>query len=358
MKDYYSILGVAKKASADDIKKAYRRLAHKLHPDKESGDEERFKEINEAYYVLSDNRRRHQYDQFGVGPGAQAPRGASGDFSGFAEGFDSWFSDIMEQFFGAEGAGGTRRSSRGRDIAVELTVTLEQAFSGIKEELSVMRWVSCDRCQGGGGEPGTSLKTCTACSGAGRLHRVEQTFFGAMTRVVRCPECQGSGEVPENPCTTCKSSGRIRKQDRVSVSLPAGMEEGDTFMVDAGGDVPQVPRAGKPGSLYVTVRVAPHARFRRESEDLWVDEDASFFVLLRGGTTTLKGIDEQSIRLKIPTGTASGKVFRVKGHGMPRRKRGGGRGDRGDLYVTVHARIPQKPSQKLLDALGGFADEL
>lgn len=357
MKDYYSILGIDKKASSDEIKKAYRRLAHQFHPDKAGGNEEHFKEINEAYYVLSDAKRRKQYDHFGVGPGSQRGAGAY-DFSGFPEGFETWFSDIVEEFFGGASAGAGRRGTRGRDIAVELTVSLEQVLHGVREEVSVVRWVACDRCKGGGGEPGSAMKTCSTCSGAGRLHRVEQTFFGAMTRLVRCPECHGQGEVPEQKCTTCKGAGRARRQDRIPVAIPPGMADGDTFVVEGGGDVSLAPRLGKGGALYVTVHVAPHPRLKRDGDNLWTEEEISFLTLLRGGTVIVKGIDDEALRLKIPHGTPSGKVFRLGGHGLPQQRRNGGSGNRGDLYVTVHARVPSKPSQNLLDTLKGIAEEL
>lgn len=354
-KDYYSVLGVSRNASSDEIKKAYRHLAHQHHPDKEGGNEERFKEINEAYYVLSDRQRRERYDHFGAGPGSAktSARGAEG-FPGFTEGFESWFADIMEEFFG--GAVGAGRA-RGRDIAADVTVTFEEVLSGARRELSVTRWLACDRCRGSGGEPGSSLKTCAACSGAGRLHRVEQTFFGAMTRLVRCPTCRGAGEAPETPCTTCRGAGRVRRQDRVPVALPSGMESGDTFVVEGGGDAPERPDSGRAGSLYVSVQVEPHPRFRREGDDLWIDEEVSFFTLVRGGSITVRGLDGKAKRLVIPAATPSGKVFRVAGQGLPRRRRSL-RGSRGDLYVTVHARVPQKPSARMRSRLEEIADEL
>lgn len=363
MKDYYTILGLNKGASFEDIKKAYRRLAHRHHPDKEGGDEDRFKEINEAYYVLSDTKRRAQYDQFGAGPGPR-PQSAreSGEFSPFAEGFESWFSDIMDELFGGlAGSGAAVRGTRGRDLAVDLNVTLEQVLSGLREEIAVTRWVVCDRCKGGGGEPGTTMKTCGSCNGAGRLHRVEQTFFGTMTRLVRCPGCRGTGEVPEAGCTTCKGAGRIRRSDRIAVALPPGMEDGETFMVESGGDAPQAPRlsGAKAGALYATVHVTPHPRFRREGDDLWCDEEISFLTLVRGGSMTVKALDGAPLKVKIPRSAPSGKVFRISGHGLPRGKSFAKRGgSRGDLYVTVHARVPPHPSEHLVDRLKEISDEL
>lgn len=361
-KDYYTILGVKKEASQDEIKKAYRKLAHQHHPDKTGGDDMRFKEINEAYYVLSDPERRQKYDRFGQGPGAQPGAGPGAGFhTGFTDGFDGWFSDILEQFFGgmaddgsvAAGFGASPRPQRGRDIGLEMSVTLEQAARGLKEEIPVTRWVSCSRCQGEGAEPATEMKTCVTCSGAGRLHRVEQTFFGTMTRLVTCPKCQGAGEIPEQACTTCKGSGRNKQQTQVSVTLPAGMEDGETFGVRGAGDMPKQP-GGKPGNLHVKVKVEPSERFRREGADLWMDEEVSFLKLVRGGSLTLKGLLGEDVKLKIPKGTPSGKVFRIANHGMPRRKRGG----KGNLYVTLHAHVPEKAKKKLIDHLREIQEDL
>lgn len=356
-KDYYTILGVKKDSSQDEIKKAYRKLAHQYHPDKTGGDDDRFKEINEAYYVLSDPDRRQKYDRFGHGPGTANAAGPGAGFqAGFAEGFDGWFSDILEQFFGGvvdEETFGTRPQQRGRDIGIEMTVSLAQAAKGLKEEIPVTRWASCDRCSGNGAEPGTEMKTCDTCSGAGRLHRVEQTFFGTMTRLVTCPKCQGAGEQPEQVCTTCQGSGRTKNATQVQVTLPAGMEDGETFAVRGAGDMPKRP-GGKPGNLYVTVRVEASDQFRREGADLWTDEEVSFVKLLRGGTVTIKGLLGEEIKLKIPKGTPSGKVFRIAGSGMPKRKRGG----KGNLYITVHAHVPEKASKKLIEHLRSVQDDL
>lgn len=358
-KDYYQILGVKKDASFDDIKKAYRSLAHKYHPDKEGGSEERFKEINEAYYVLSDSKRRSNYDSFGIGPNASfggrgGPSGAE-FFGGFAEGFEDWFSDIFGDLFGA-GFATTRREARGRDLSVELVITLKDVLHGISIPVSLTKWAVCDRCKGSGSEPGTSLKTCSACSGAGRLHRVEQTIFGPITRAVPCPTCNGSGEVPEVACTTCRGSGRVKRKDTINVTLPAGLEEGETLLVEGAGDA-SPKRGGKPGSLYVTVRVAQDKRFRRDGADLWAEEEASFTTLVSGGTVTIKDLDNKSLRLKIPPGTPSGKIFKIAGKGLP--KRGGRlRKSFGDLYVAVHVRIPQNPSAKLIDRLKDLEEEL
>ncbi len=351
--DYYTVLGVKKAASQDDIKKAYRKLAHQFHPDKTGGDDVRFKQINEAYYVLSDPNRRSKYDQSGSGPNVAGP--GAGFQAGFTDGFDGWFQDILEQFFG--GAVETEfdmpRKQRGRDIGVEMTVNLEQAAEGLKEEIPVTRWNRCKRCSGVGAEPGSEMKTCSTCSGAGRLHRVEQTFFGTMTRLVVCPECSGVGEQPEQKCTTCEGSGRTRQQVQVQVELPPGMENGETFAIRGAGDASKTP-GGKGGLLYITVNIEPHERFRREGADLWVDEEVSFLKLVRGGTINLNGLGGNEIRIKAPKGTPSGKVFRIAGKGMPKRKRGG----KGDLYVTIHVHVPEKASKELIERLKEVQDDL
>jgi molecular chaperone DnaJ len=355
-KDYYQILGVAKGATPDDIKKAYRRLAHQHHPDKTGGDDARFKEINEAYYVLSDPKRRESYDRFGSGPGAAGGAGA-GFRAGFTEGFDGWFQDILEQFFGG-GLDETfaQGQSHGRDLAVELTMELEQVRAGLQQDIPIGRYVKCKRCVGVGGEPGSTLQTCATCSGAGKLHRVEQTFFGTMTRLVICPDCQGVGEVPEDKCTTCKGSGRNREQSQVSVTIPAGVEDGETFAMRGAGDVPEHPaHGGRTGTLYVTVRIAAHPKFRREADDLWTEEEISFLLLVRGGTATLQDLEGKDIKLKIPKGTPSGKVFRITGKGLPSRRKGA---STGALFVTVHAHVPEKPSKELIDGLRELGDEL
>jgi len=357
-KDYYIILGVEKGASTDAIKKAYRKLAHQHHPDKTGGDDVRFKEINEAYYVLSDPKRRAQYDQFGTGPGTGAGAGAGAGFrAGFNEGFEGWFQDILEQFFGG-GMDETfvQGQTHGRDLAVELTMELEQVRTGIAQDIPITRFVKCKRCQGAGGEPGSAMQTCTMCSGAGKLHRVEQTFFGTMTRLVICPDCSGVGEVSESTCTTCKGAGRSREQTHVAVTIPPGVEDGETFAMRGAGDVPEHPaHGGRAGTLYVTAKVAPHPRFRREGDDLWAEEELSFLLLVRGGTATFLDLLGKDVKLKIPKGTPSGKIFRITGRGLSSRRKGSGTGD---LYVTVHAHVPEKPSKRLLDGLRDLGDEL
>lgn len=357
-KDYYTILGIKDDASQDDIKKAYRKLAHKHHPDKTGGDDMRFKEINEAYYVLSDTSRRKHYDQFGVGTDVKTDRGDvhGPGFDGFTEGFETWFQDILDQFgFGDFGFDVPHSRTRGHDLGLEITITLPQVFKGLIEDVPLTHWMRCKRCTGSGAEPGSTLTTCATCSGAGKLHRVEQTFFGTMTRLVICPKCSGAGELPEEQCTTCKGSGREKRQERIAIQIPPGVEDGQTIVLKGAGDVPEHPTIGKQGSLYVTVRVETHPRFKREGDDLWLEEEILFTTLVGGGTVEIEAIDGSKLRVKIPKATPSGKVFRVAGKGLPHQAK---RGGKGNLYITVHARVPERPSRRLIEKLKELSDEL
>ena len=349
-KDYYTILEIDRKASPEDIKRSWRRLAHKHHPDKPGGDEERFKEINEAYYVLSDPGRRAQYDRFGVAGPAGAPGGV--DYSGFApftEGFDDWFSDVLESFFGVDF--GQKRTRRGKDVHVEVYIPFEKSYAGSREELVLTLPRPCARCAGSGGEPGSNRIVCNACKGAGRLHRVEQTFLGAFTRLVVCPECHGRKEVPETSCTTCRGSGKEQRTEHVDIDVPAGIDDNDTLKIAGGGEAGQ---AGlRAGDLYVTVRVAQSARFRRQEDDLSFEEDVSFPTAVLGGAVSVR-FPDSSLRLTIPAGTHSGHTFKIKNRGFPRRS---GRG-KGDAFVRVEVHVPKKISSRAKKAIEDIAKEL
>ena len=371
MKDYYSILGVAHGADGDEIKRAWRKLAHKFHPDKTGGDDNKFKEVNEAYYVLSDQGRRAQYDRFGTaasgfsaggGSGANgAPFGGAGmpfgEFSGeFASGFEDWFSEILENFFAGSGlrsSGRSERFEKGKDIHVEITVPFETIFTGLTQELSLKMPRPCERCHGSAREPGTAAVSCKACGGVGRLHRVEQTIFGTVTRLVTCPTCFGRGDVPESPCTTCNGEGRQERIERIEAHIPPGVEDGETLRFRKYG---AAGRAGATaGDLYVTVRVLAHKRLRREGIDLWIDEEISFPAAVLGGTIAIE-LPGGTVNLKIPGGTPSGKVFRLSKHGVPNRKDSSVR--RGDVFVRVNVRVPHKASEHVKRLLREIEGEL
>lgn len=349
-KNYYAILGIEKTASADDIKRAWRKLAHQYHPDKRGGDDSKFKEINEAYYVLSDPSRRSQYDQFGVAPGVGT--GSGFDYQGFTpftEGFDEWFADILESFLGADFSGSPKR--RGKDIHVELGIPFDRAYLGGREEITLNLFRPCTRCKGSGGEPGSSKIICKACGGVGRMHRVEQTFFGAFTRLVVCPECQGQKEVPEVICTTCKGLGREKRSQKIEIVIPQSIEDGETLKIAQAGEAGI--KGAAPGDVYVTVRVLPDARWRREDDNVVLEEDLSFPVAVLGGTISVH-LPDTTIRLKIPQGTHSGHTFRIRGKGFMKR----GTRQRGDALVRVEVHVPKSLSEDAKQMIEKFRDDL
>ena len=258
MADYYQILGISKGSSQDDIKKAYRKLAHKYHPDK-GGDEKKFKEINEAYQILSDKEKRGQYDRFG-----RVFEGGSGsnqgfDFGSFGnQGFDFDFDfgdlgEVMEDFFGFGGPKGKRDVKKGRDIEIELTLPLEEILRGREKEISLEKFVACSRCQGVGAEPGTQVRECFSCRGSGQVQQIKRTPFGSFTRVTVCPECGGEGFKPEKPCNVCRGEGRIKKEEKIRIFVPAGVDTNQVIKIEGKGEAGK--RGGKAGDLYIRIFV-------------------------------------------------------------------------------------------------------
>lgn len=353
MKDYYEILGVARGASQEEIKKAYRRLAHKYHPDK-GGDENKFKEINSAYQILGDPAKRKQYDTFGAafegaGP-ARAGFGGFGDFSdmfrggGFDGGID--LEDVFDGIFG----GGTRRERRrvGRDLTLEIEVTLEEAFSGMKREINYSRLAPCAKCQGSGAEAGSGFQECKKCGGSGRIQETRRTFFGSFAREKICSVCEGEGRRPEKLCGKCGGEGREKKTDAVSLHIPAGVLSGDTFIVKGQGETG---KGGVAGDLYVRVMVKPHSLFKRDGADLAYIQNINFTQAALGDTMEIPVIDGK-VELKIPAGIQSGEILRLRGKGMSIP----GRRERGDLYVRIQVKTPKnlsKKSRELLEELKG-----
>lgn len=368
-KDYYEILGVSRDATDEEIKKAYRRLAHKYHPDKAGGDEQKFKEINEAYQVLSDKQKRAQYDQFGQ-TFDYGRYGGFGDASGFdPSGFsespfgqaynfnfeDFDLGDIFESFFG-----GMRRqkSSRatGNDISINIDINFEEAVFGTEKIVEIGKKIKCPRCQGLGAEPGTKIDTCPTCSGEGEIRQVQQILFGAFTRVTTCPDCKGFGKKAVHPCTKCNGEGRIYSYKKTKIKIPAGISSGQTIEIKSGGEAGIY--GGEAGSLFVTVRVLDHDVFKREGHNLKCKVPISIVQAVLGGKTKIQTLDGEII-LKIPAGTASGKIFRVKGKGVPYI----GKQKRGDLLVETFIAVPKKLSrdernlfEKLARLGGGAAD--
>ncbi len=351
MKDYYKILGVEKGASQDEVKKAFRKLAHKYHPDKGTGDEAKFKEASEAYAVLSDEGKRKQYDTFGsAGPGAGGAGGFNAqdfggfDFSGFqnSAGFD--FGDIFGDIFG----GGSRRTQerRGRDISIDIEVDFKDAVFGTTRKVLVAKTSVCDNCNGKGGEKGSETVVCNKCNGKGKIHESRRTFFGEFQTERVCDTCHGEGYVPKVKCHICKGAGVVHKQEEITIQIPPGMEDGEMVRFTAKGEAIQ---GGAPGDLYVKVHVKRHAMFRKEGSNLLADISIKLSDALLGGEYSLETLDGK-LAVKIPEGIQSGEVLRIKGRGVPY-----GRGNvRGDIYLTVRINIPKKLSRevrKLIDEL-------
>src|SRR5579884_3782278 len=312
-RDYYEVLGVARNASEDEIKKAFRKLAFQYHPDrnKEKGAEARFKEINEAYEVLGDAEKRQVYDRFGhAGVGA----GANGDFGNF--GFGASFAEIFEQFFGGATAQ-TRRATgqRGADIRYELTISFEEAVFGCQKEIEVPRWENCTACRGSGAQPGTQTQRCSACQGTGEIRRVQQSIFGQFVNVMVCDRCRGEGRVITTPCERCRGQGRVRNNRRVMVNIPAGVDDGVTVRVQGEGEVGG--RGSTAGNLYVNLTVKPHPFFKRQGNDLLYELNCSFSQVALGDDVEVPTIDGGNSQLKIPAGTQTGRSFRLKGLGVP-----------------------------------------
>ena len=362
--DYYKILGVSKGATDDEIKKAYRKLAHKYHPDKSGGDEAKFKEINQAYQVLSDKAKRQQYDQFGQtfeggrsGAGQEGGQGFGGfDFSGFDFGGQSGgfefggegFDDIFSNIFGGTSRG--RGRSRGADVQVDVEITFEEMVKGVEKEISLYKRVVCGRCDGSGGEPGTGKRTCPTCKGAGRVETLRRSIFGSFSQVTECPECHGEGKIFDKRCSKCGGDGRVKEERKITVKIPAGIADGQTMSMEGYGEAGG--RGSATGDLYINVHVRPHKKFKRQGNDILSTEFVPFSVATLGGKIEIETISD-SLILKIPTGTQSGEIFRVKGEGVPELH---GRGV-GNHLVTVVVKVPKSLSREQKSLLEKLKDQ-
>lgn len=343
-KDYYSILGVQKGASADEIKKAYRQLSKEWHPDKHKGDkaaEQKFKEINQAYEVLSNPQKRQGYDQFGEA-GAQGQPGGGAGFGGFS-GFDfngstMDFGDLFEGFFGG-GRAQRRSSDRGDDKEVTIQIEFSDVVLGIEKIISIRRLIACERCSGDGAEPGSKIVTCAECGGTGQITRTAQSFFGAVQQRMVCPRCKGSGKIPETPCKKCDGEGRILSSASVTVNVPAGIESGQTLRLRGQGDAGR--RGSEAGDLYVHIDVKPDPRFERDGMDIRSEISVHVVDALLGTEASVDTV-HGPVTLSIPAGTQPGQLFRMKGKGFPVLQSS----QKGDHYVTVNVEIPQKLSKQ------------
>ena len=361
-RDYYEVLGVQKNATDEELKKAYRQLAKKYHPDANPNNKEeaekKFKEVNEAYEVLSDKQKRSMYDQFGH----SGPNGYSSDFSGFSGfdgfsgfgggngGFDVDLGDIFSSFFG-----GSTRSQRqngpvrGRDLRVRIEIAFEEAAFGITKEITINRDEQCDTCHGSGCKPGTTTETCKVCNGSGQVKSVQNTILGSFSSVRTCEHCGGSGKIISNPCVDCKGRGTVRKQRKIKVNIPAGIDKGQIISLRGEGE-PGL-RGGGPGDLYITVSVKPHSVFTRKGDSLFCNVHISFAQAALGAiidVPTLSGVEQYDLA----EGTQTGSIFTLKGKGI---KNINGRGT-GDLYFTVIVDVPKKLNSEQRDLLKRFAE--
>ncbi|MDK2929934.1 MAG: molecular chaperone DnaJ [Bacillota bacterium] len=339
-RDYYEVLGVDRNASQDEIKKAFRKLARKYHPDMNKEDpsaEEKFKEINEAYEVLSDPEKRRRYDQFGHA--AEGPAGGPGGMGGWDFGdFGTSFDSIFDMFFGS-GFGGTRAArpgpERGADLRYDLEISLEEAALGLEREIEVVRLDTCSTCGGTGAKPGTSSVTCPVCGGRGQTTQVRTTAFGRFTSITTCPRCGGEGRVIESPCQTCQGRGRVRKRKKIRVRIPAGVDSGMRVRVAGEGEAGV--RGGPPGDLFVFITVRPHEVFQREGNDIFCEIPISIWQAALGDDIEVPALEGRA-SLHIPEGTQTGTAFRLRGKGIPDVHGG----PRGDQYVRVKVVTPTR----------------
>lgn len=359
-KDYYQILGLDKKASKDEVKKAFRKLAQKYHPDKQGGDQAKFKEINEAYSVLSDDKKRAEYDSYG-----RVFSGAGGGPSGGGQGFGGFdFSDFASQFSGAQGqgfedfdigdifgeffGGGSRKKGRGRDIAIDVELSFKESVFGTQRKVLLTKNSACDKCSGSGAEPGSGLEKCKTCNGKGQVQEVRRSFIGSFQTRHVCQTCHGKGEVPKTKCGKCAGDGVVRKEEEIQVDIPASIENGQMIRMNGMGEA--IP-GGQAGDLYVKVHVKPHPTFRKEGDNIYMTLNIKLSDAILGADYTVETLDG-SINLKIPKGVNHGEMLRVKGKGVPK-----GASKRGDLFAKIQIELPKKLSREAKKAVETLRDQ-
>lgn len=346
-KDYYAVLGIDKKASQDDIKKAFRKLAHKYHPDKGGTDESKFKEITEAYSVLSDDKKRREYDTYGQAFPGGASRGGGNsqgfggfDFNGFQQGFGQGgvefdFGDIFGDMF--SGRGGRSQTPRGRDISIDVEIPFKDAVFGTARTVLLAKVSTCDHCKGSGAKPGTELHTCTTCNGSGRVHEARNSILGQFTSVRACAACDGTGKIPKEKCAECKGHGVKRKEEEIKISIPAGIDNGEMIRLPQQGEAI---KTGVAGDLYVKVHVKPHPVFRRDGSNLVMSLQMKLTDALLGTTVSVETLEGKTLEVKVPPMKRAEELLRVAGKGIPLD------GARGDLIIRLETALPHKLSAK------------
>lgn len=340
-KNYYDVLGVEKNASKDEIKKAFRKLAHKYHPDKKDGDEAKFKEINEAYGVLSDDKKRSEYDSYGrvfndgAGPGAGGFGGfdfSGGGFQGGQDfgGFD--FGDIFSDFFGGGGA----RTKRGRDISIDIEISFKDSVFGVQRKVLLQKTSKCDECDGTGSKRGTEMITCKICNGQGKIHEVKKSFIGSFAVNRTCDKCHGKGKVPKEACKVCHGLGVVKKQQEIEVNIPAGIEDGQMIRMTGEGEAIS---GGVSGDLYVKIYVKRDPVFRKDGNNIVTTLNVKLSDALLGGEYSLDSLDG-NLKIKVPENVTFGEILRIKGKGVPIDKN-----RRGDLLIKINIELPKKLSR-------------
>jgi molecular chaperone DnaJ len=354
-RDYYDILGVPRGAADEEIKRSFRKLAQQWHPDVNTSQEAdaRFKEINEAYQVLSDPQRRQAYDMFGhaasgAGGGGFDPFGQGAGAGGF-----QGFGDIFDAFFGGAAGGGRRpRVPTGSDLRYDIEITFAEAITGVDKEIEFTSLVKCETCAGSGAEPGTTPSTCPKCQGTGELRSVRSTMLGQIVNVVPCDRCQGTGKIVDTACHTCKGDGRVERKRKLHVTIPAGIDENHQIRLSGEGE--GAPRGGVPGNLYVVVHVTPHPQLRRRDTELFYELELSITQAALGARVTVPTSDGEE-KIEIKPGTQAGSEIRLRGKGVPHLRRSG---SRGDLHVMVDVRVPTRLSARQRELLKELAVEL
>ncbi|GBF73749.1 molecular chaperone DnaJ [Paenibacillus sp. 598K] len=345
-RDYYEVLGLGKDASGDDIRKSYRKLARQYHPDvnKASDAEEKFKEVKEAYDVLSDDQKRATYDRYGhVDPNQGFGGGGGADFNG-------GFGDIFDMFFGGGGRRDPNAPQRGNDLQYTMTIEFKEAVFGVEKNITIPRTENCDTCDGSGAKPGTRPETCTICRGTGQQEVAQNTPFGRIVNRRACTNCSGTGKVIKERCTTCGGAGKVKKQRTLHVKIPAGVDEGAQIRMSGEGE--SGTRGGPPGDLYVVLRVKSHDFFERDGDDIYCEVPLSFAQAALGDEIEIPTLTEK-VKLKIPAGTQTGTYFRLKGKGVPK-LRGYGQGDQ---HVKVTVVTPTKLTDEQRELLRQFAGD-
>lgn len=356
-KDYYKVLGVEKSASQDDIKKAFRKLAHKYHPDKAGGDEAKFKEISEAYAILSDERKRREYDTYGQSfPGGSGGAGAQGnpfggfDFSQFQQGFGNGgvefdFGDIFGDIFGGRNQ---HHTPRGRDISIDIEISFKDAAFGTARTVLLGKISTCTLCKGSGAKTGSDLETCKTCNGGGRVHEMRNSILGQFSSVRACTECEGSGKIPKEKCPECKGHGVRRKEDEIKITIPAGIDNGEMIRIPGQGEAI---KNGVTGDLYVKVHVKPHTVFTRDGANLVMNLPIKLTDALLGTVVTVETLEGKSLEVKVPPMKRPEEYLRIAGKGIPAHS------GKGDLIIHLEVALPHKISSKARKALEDLKGE-